>query len=140
MDAVSILALLYQVCNMLLPVTAQQVDERNFNHCVATWSLAHCGTCTANKHLGCQRGVVDAHIELEQLILCCTRNTLAGEVHAVTHIKQIVNARNFLDVRLVIDKIWVGLYGCCNLIEVIALLNLNINHAAVYACTYRNCH
>jgi hypothetical protein len=65
MDAVSILALLYQMRYMLFSVAIQQVDERDFNHCVATGGLTHCGTCTAHKNLGCERGVVDAHVELE---------------------------------------------------------------------------
>ena len=140
MDAVSILALLYQMCYMLLSIAIQQVDERDFNHCVATGGLTHCGTCTAHKNLGCERGVVYSHIELEQLVLCHSRHALACEVHAVTHVEEVVNTRNFLDVCLVVDKIWVGLYGSCNLIEIIALLNLNIYHAAVYACTHRDCH
>ena len=140
MDAVSILALLYQMRYMLLSIAIQQVDEWYLNHSVATWSLAHCCACAAHKNLSCKRRVVDSHIELEQLVLCHSRNALAGEVHAVTHVKQVVNARNLLHMCLVIDKIWVGLDCSCNLVEVVTLLNLNINHAAVYACTYRNCH
>ena len=128
------------MCNVLFPIAVEKVDERNLNHCVATWLLAHCGACTADKNLRCERGVIDAHIKLEQLVLRCTRNTLTGEVHAVTHIKQVINARHLLYVGLVIDKIWVGLYGCSNLFKVAALLNLNINHTAVYACTHRDCH
>ena len=140
MDVVSILALLYQMRYMLLSIAVQQVDEWYLNHSVATWSLAHCCACAAHKNLCCKRRVVDSHIELEQLVLCCTRNTLTCEVHTVAHIEEIVNARNLLNVSLVIYKVWIGLDCCCNLVEVVTLLNLNINHAAVYACTYRNCH
>ena len=125
---------------MLLSVAIQQVDERYFNHCVATGCLTHCGTCTTHKNLGCERGIVDAHVELEQLVLCHSRNTLACEIHTMSHVKQVVHARNLLYVCLVVDKVWVGFNGSCNLIEVISLLNLNIYHAAVYACAYRNGH
>ena len=134
------ISVLYQVCNMLFPITVQQVNERNLNHCVATGSLAHCGTCTAHKNLGCERRIVYAHIELEQLVLCCARNALAGEVHAMSHVEQVVDARNLLDVCLVVDKVWVGLDGCSNLVKVVALLNLNIYHAAMYACANWDCH
>ncbi len=125
---------------MLFPVAVEQVNERNLNHCIATRLLAHCGTRAAHKHLGCERGIVYSHIELEQLVLCCTRDALACEVDTVPHIKQVIDTRHLFNVCLVIDKVWVGLDGCCHLIEIISFFNLNINHTAVYACTHRDCH
>ena len=120
------IGVLHQVCNMLFPVAIEKVDYRNLYHSVATGSLAHCRTCTAHKHLGCQCRVVDFHIELEELVLRNTRNALTCEVHTVTHIKKVIDTRHLLYVCLVVDEIGVGLDCRCHLIEVIALLEFDI--------------
>ena len=125
---------------MLFPISIQQVNKRNFNHCITTWLLTHCRTRTTDKNLGSERRVIDSHVELEQLVLGCTRNTLACEVDTVAHIKEVIYTWNFLYMCLVIDEIWIGLDGCSDLIEVITLLYLNINHTTMYSGTNRDCH
>ena len=141
MDAVSYSTILLdKVCNMLLLITIQQVDERNLNHGVTTWALAHCSTCATYKHLRCECRVIDSHIELEQLVLCGSRYALACEVDTMTHIEQVVNRWYESDMCLVIDEVWIGLDGSSHLSEVIALLKLNVNHTAMDARTHRDCH
>ena len=55
--------------NQVFTVTRQYVDDRNFNHRVATGLLKHRGTSHVYQHLTSQGGVVDAHVELQTLVL-----------------------------------------------------------------------
>ena len=131
---------LYKVCYQLLAVAVQEVEDGNLYHCVATGLLAHCGACRTYEHLSCERGVVYAHIELEQLVLGAARHSFAGEVYSVSHIQQLIYAGYVHYVCLIAHKVGVGLYSCCNLFKVVSLLELNVHHTAVYACTHGDCH
>ena len=69
----------------LFLVAREHVDDWNLNHGVATRLLVHCGTCSVDEHLCCEGRVVDAHVELEVLVVSLAADTLAYEVHAVTY-------------------------------------------------------
>ena len=55
--------------NQFGAVAGKQVDDGDFNHCVAAGLLAQRGAGDIDEHLGGERGVVDLHIELETLVL-----------------------------------------------------------------------
>ena len=85
-------------------VAGQHVDDRNLNHRVAAGLQTHGGTGNVDKHLTSQGGVVDAHVELQALVLGLTADALADEVYAVTHIAHVVNRLHLEDVRLIVSK------------------------------------
>ena len=62
----------------LLAVAFKIVNHRNLNHGVATGLLAHRGTGNIDEYLTGEGGVVDAHVELQSLVLCLTAYTLAN--------------------------------------------------------------
>ena len=64
-----LLICLYQSANNLLFITVEEVDNRNLNHSICSRLLAQHGTSSRNSNLARKRRVVDAHIELETLIL-----------------------------------------------------------------------
>ena len=72
---------LHQMPNPLLAVARKEVDDRNLDHRIATRLLAHGGTCHAHQDLCREGGIVDAHVELEELVLRLAGHALAGEVH-----------------------------------------------------------
>ena len=45
-------------------VAGEHVDDGNLNHRIATWLEPHGSAGHINKHLTCEGGVVDAHVEL----------------------------------------------------------------------------
>ena len=53
----------------LFAVARKEVDDGDFYHGVAPRLLLHGSACHAHKYLCSQCRIVDAHIELEQLIL-----------------------------------------------------------------------
>ena len=52
----------------------------------------------------------------------------------MANIVQVLNALNLINVSLVVYKVRVCLDSSLNLVEVCAVLKLNVNHAAVNAC------
>ena len=69
---------LYKMRDELLAVAFEIVNHWNLNHGVATRLLAHRGTGNVDKYLASEGGVVDAHVELQSLVLCLTANALAN--------------------------------------------------------------
>ena len=124
----------------VLAITWQVVDNGDFDHGVCSWLLFHAGTCNVDENLCREGGVVDLHVELEQLVVCRAAYALAYEVYAVTYVVECIYAVNGKYVCLVIGEIWVCLDCCGNLVDVCIFFQLNIYHAAVYAFAYRYCH
>ena len=58
----------------------------------------------------------------------------------MSHIEQCIHARNKLHMRLIVHEIRVCLDSGSYLVELIAVVQLNVNHTAVYARTGRNGH
>ena len=57
-------------------IARQHVDDRNLYHRVAAGLQTHRGASHIYQHLTCEGGVVDAHIELQALVLRLTAHTL----------------------------------------------------------------
>ena len=62
----------------LLAVAFEIVNHRNLDHGVATGLLAHGCAGHVDEHLTGEGGVVDAHVELQSLVLCLAAHTLAN--------------------------------------------------------------
>ena len=97
--------------DVLLAVAGQEGDDGPSDQVVATRLLTQGGTGGADEHLAGERGVVDAHIELEELVLRGAAHTLAGQVHAVAHVDDFVHRRHEVHVRLIGGKIGLGQAG-----------------------------
>lgn len=115
-------------------VAGEEVDDGHFNHGVAAGLLAHGGAGHADEYLTGEGGVVDAHIELEKLVLGGAAHALAGEVDAMSHVDDFVHRGDFDNVGFVVGKIGVRLDGCGDLGELMAGFYLDVDHAAVDAC------
>ena len=87
----------------------EHVDDGNFHHRVAAGLQTHGSTGNVDEHLSCQGGVVDAHVELQTLVLCLTADTFADKVHAVTHVADVIDALHLEHVCLVGGEVGVGL-------------------------------
>ena len=61
-----------------LAVAFEIVNYGNLDHGVATGLLAHGGASHIDEYLTSEGGVVDAHVELQSLVLCLTANALAN--------------------------------------------------------------
>ena len=118
----------------------EHVDDGNLYHRVGTGLLAHGGAGYIDQYLTGEGGIVDAHVELEELVLGGARYALASEVHAVAHILEVVDAGYLYHVGLIVHEIGVGLDGCSHFIEVIALLEFDVYHAAMDASAYGDGH
>ena len=68
----------------VLAITWQVVDNGDFDHGVCSWLLFHAGTCNVDENLCREGGVVDLHVELEQLVVCRAAYALAYEVYAAS--------------------------------------------------------
>ena len=121
-------------------VAGKQVDYGDFNHRVGAGLLAHRSASHADKDLCSQRRVVDAHIELKSLILRCSRHAFAHHINAVAHVFYVVDAVDFDDVSFVACEVGVSLDSCSHLVELVAVIELYVNHASVDACSQRNSH
>lgn len=71
--------------------TGQHVDDRQFNHGVATGLLTHGGTSHIDQYLSSERRVVDAHIEFKTLVLSLSTYTFAHKMYAMTHIANSIH-------------------------------------------------
>ena len=103
---------LYQVSDPLFAVARKEVDDGDFYHGVAPRLLLHGSACHAHNYLCSQCRIVDAHIELEQLILRFTGNSLASQIYTVSHIEQCVYAGHKFYMCLVVHEVRVCLDGC----------------------------
>lgn len=128
------------MCDELLAASGQHVYHRKFYHRIASGLLSKRRAGYVDKYLSCQCGVVDAHVELETLILCGSADTLAHEVHTVSHVAYSVYRLNSENVCLVAGEIRVGLDCLCHLVEACAILEFNVYHTAVYTLAERNGH
>ena len=72
-------------------VTREHVDDGNLDHRVAAGLLAHRSTGHVDEHLTREGRIVDAHVELQTLVLRLAADTLADEVHTMTHVAHIVD-------------------------------------------------
>ena len=126
---------LYQMLDEVSAITGEHVDDRNLDHRVATGLQAHGGTGYIDEYLTRQGGVVDTHVELQALILRLTADTLADEVHAVTHITHIIDTGDLEHVRLVRGEVGVGLDGGSHLVEFGTILEFHIHHTAMDTLT-----
>ena len=68
-DSYSVAFCLYQMTDNLLAVASEHVDNGYLGHGVATGLQTHGCASHIDKHLGGEGRVVDAHIELETLVL-----------------------------------------------------------------------
>ena len=81
---------LYECCNDFLTSAWEHVDHWNLWHGVATWLQTEGCASHVNQNLSGEGRVVDAHVELEALVLSLAGYTLANEVHTMTHILYII--------------------------------------------------
>ena len=121
-------------------VAGEKVDNGNFYHRVASRLLLHGSACHAYQYLCGQCGVVDAHIEFEQLVLGFSGYTFAGQVYTVSHVQQCVYARHLFYVCLVVNEISVRFNGCCHFLELISVFQFDVYHTAMNACSGRDSH
>ena len=77
---------LHQVLDEVGAFAGQHVDDGNLDHGVAAGLLAQAGAGHVDEHLSCESGVVDAHVELQTLVLGFSADALAHEVYAVAHV------------------------------------------------------
>ena len=68
------------------PLAGEHIDDGNLNHRVASGLLAHGGTGHVDQHLTGEGGIVDAHVELQSLVLRLSTYALADQIHTVAHI------------------------------------------------------
>lgn len=77
---------LYQMTDNLLAVAGQIIYDGNLYHGVSTGLLLECSTSGINQNLSCEGGVVDLHIEFEELVMRLTAYALANQVYSVANI------------------------------------------------------
>lgn len=90
-----------EMADDVLALAGEHVDDGQLNHGVAAGLLTHGGTGHVNEYLGGQGGVVNLHVELEELVVGLSTDTLAHEVDAVADIVEGVHAFHLKDVGLV---------------------------------------
>ena len=84
------LARLYQCGDNLVAVSRQQIDDGYLGHRVAARLQAHGGSSHVDQHLCREGGVIDAHIELETLILRLAAHAFPYHVYAMSHVFHFV--------------------------------------------------
>lgn len=97
----------------VLAIAWKIVNYGNLYHCVGAWLLPEGRTGCVDQYLGGKSGVVDLHIELEELVMRLAAYALTHQVYTVTYVIQLINTIYLEDVCLVAGKIGVGLNGCC---------------------------
>ena len=121
-------------------IAGEHIDDRNLNHRIAAGLKAHRGTGHVDKYLTGKGGVVDAHVELQALVLGLAADTFAYEVDTMTHVAHIVNALNLENVGFVAGEVGICLDGGCHLLEFGTIFELYIYHTAMDALAKRNGH
>lgn len=91
------------------------------------------GTGGGDHDLGGEGGVVDAHVEFEELVLGFAGDAFAGEVHAVPHVEEGIDVFHLEDVGFVMGEIVVLFDTAGDLGEVLSGFKLDVDHAAVDA-------
>ena len=71
-----------------LAVAGAEIHGRDFRQGVATGGQSHAGASGTYHDLSGQSRVVNAHLELEDLVLRGARYTLALHVNAVAHVAE----------------------------------------------------
>ena len=121
------------VAYQLFAVAWQVVYDGYLNHGVCAGLLFHCGAGCVDEYLGGEGGVVDAHVELEVLVVGGAADAFACHVDAVTYIVEGIDAFYGEYVCFVAGKVWVGFDGCCDFGDVCSVFEFYVYHAAVYA-------
>ena len=94
--------------NPLFAVAGKEVDNGNLNHRVAAGLQTGGGTCHTYQYLGGEGGVVDAHVELEALVLGGSTHALAHHVDTMAHVADSIHGRNGKHVGLIRGEVGVG--------------------------------
>ena len=81
-------------------VAGQVVYNGNLDHRVGTGTLAHRSARHIDEHLRGEGGIVDLHVEREELIVRASRDTFAREVHTVSHVVEGVGRFHGLNAHL----------------------------------------
>ena len=121
-------------------VTGEHVDDRNLDHRVTAGLQTHGSTGNVDKYLTCEGGIVDAHIELQTLVLGLTTDPLTHEVHTVTHIAHIVDALHLEHMRLIAGEVRIGLDVLRHILELGTIFKFHIHHTAVDTLTEGDGH
>ncbi len=100
--------------NDVLTIARQIVYDGNLYHGVSTWLLLECCTGSIYQYLSSKGGVIDFHVELEELVVGLTTYALANQIHTMAYIVQLIYTLNLKDMRLIASKIGVGFDGCRN--------------------------
>lgn len=132
--------LLHKVLHEVGAVAGEHVDDGNLNHGVAAGLLAHGGAGYVDEYLTGEGGVVDAHVELQTLVLGLAADAFAHEVDTVAHVADGIYALYGKDVGLVVGEVGVGLDGGGYVFELGAVFELYIDHAAMNAFTEGDGH
>ena len=114
-------------------VAGEVVYDGNLDHRVSAGALAQRSAGDVDQYLRGEGGIVDLHVEREELIVRASRDTFAREVHTVPHVVEGVDRFDGMNMRFVIDKIRIGLDGGGHLGEICAGFELYVHHAAVNA-------
>ena len=103
------------MCNQVLTLAWEVVDNRYLNHSVGCRLLLHGSTSYVDEHLSSEGWVVNLHIKLEELVVGLATDTLTSEVYTMTNIVESINALYLEYVCLVACEVWVSLDSLCNL-------------------------
>ena len=82
---------LHQMLDEIGTFAWEHVDDGELDHRVAAGLLTHGSTGYVDQYLGGESRVVDAHVELEALVLGLARDALAHEVDTVTHVAHLID-------------------------------------------------
>ena len=83
--------ILHECGDKFLASAGEHVDDWNLWHGVAAWLQTEGGASHVDQYLSSESRVVDAHVELETLVLSLARNALANEVHTMAHVFDIID-------------------------------------------------
>ena len=83
--------ILHECGDNFLASAGEHVDDWNLGHGVAAWLQTEGGASHVDQYLSSESRVVDAHVELETLVLSLARNALANEVYTMAHVLDIID-------------------------------------------------
>ena len=86
-----LITILHECGDNFLASAGEHVDDWNLGHGVAAWLQTEGGASHVDQYLSSESRVVDAHVELETLVLSLARNALANEVHTMAHVLDIID-------------------------------------------------
>ena len=108
---------LYKMADEILLVTLEHVDDGNLDHRVASGLLAHGSAGHVDEYLTGEGRIVDAHVELQALVLRLSAHALPDQIDAMAHVAHVVNRCHLEHVGLVAGEIGVGLDGLRDLFQ-----------------------